>query len=150
MSNVGRPSCQLWFEKNKPDAALPKPSTFTINMLIGDIVEAVFKGLLTEAGVKYEDSEKVSLDCGNSNVSGTYDLILDGAVDDIKSARDSNNMDKLKGTIDALNQEWAKLSQDMYSQSEKSQEKDSKASNSSDKKENDNIEDADFEVVDEK
>jgi hypothetical protein len=101
MSNVGRPSCQLWFEKNKPDAALPKPSTFTINMLIGDIVEAVFKGLLTEAGVKYEDSEKVSLDCGNSNVSGTYDLILDGAVDDIKSASDWSYRNKFE-SFDAL------------------------------------------------
>ena len=101
MSNVGRPSCQLWFEKNKPDAALPKPSTFTINMLIGDIVEAVFKGLLTEAGVKYEDSEKVSLDCGNSNVSGTYDIILDGAVDDIKSASDWSYRNKFE-SFDAL------------------------------------------------
>ena len=101
MSNVGRPSCQLWFEKNKPDAALPKPSTFTINMLIGDIVEAVFKGLLTEAGVKYEDSEKVSLDCGDSNVSGTYDLILDGAVDDIKSASDWSYRNKFE-SFDAL------------------------------------------------
>ena len=54
MSNVGRPTCQLWYEKNKPDTALPRPTTFVMNMMIGDIVEAVFKGLLTEAGVKYE------------------------------------------------------------------------------------------------
>ena len=101
MSNVGRPSCQLWFDRNKPDTALPKPSTFAINMLIGDIVEAVFKGLLTEAGVKYEDSEKVSLDCGDSNVSGTYDLILDGAVDDIKSASDWSYRNKFE-SFDAL------------------------------------------------
>ena len=88
MSNVGRPTCQLWYDKNKPEVALPSPTTFVMNMMIGDIVEAVFKALLTEAGVKYEDTDKVSLDLGDDSVSGSYDLIIDGAVDDIKSASD--------------------------------------------------------------
>ena len=88
MSNVGRPTCQLWYEKNKPEVALPLPTTFVMNMMLGDIVEAVFKGLLTEAGVKYEDTDKVSLSVGDDNISGSYDLIIDGAVDDIKSASD--------------------------------------------------------------
>ena len=61
MSNVGRPTCQLWFEKNKPEEALPLPTTFVMNMMLGDIVEAVFKGLLKEAGVQYEDDKKVTL-----------------------------------------------------------------------------------------
>lgn len=89
MSNIGRPTCQLWFEKNQPEKALPKPTTFVMNMMIGDIVEAVFKGLLKEAGVAYEDSEKVSLkiDDGTS-ISGSYDIVIDGAVDDVKSASD--------------------------------------------------------------
>ena len=43
MSNIGRPSCQLWYEKNKPETAIPRPTTFVMNMMIGDIVEAVFK-----------------------------------------------------------------------------------------------------------
>ena len=64
MSNVGRPTCQLWYEKNKPETALPMPTNFMMNMMIGDIVEAVFKGVLKEAGVKYEDTEKVTLDIG--------------------------------------------------------------------------------------
>ena len=59
MSNVGRPTCQLWFEKNKPETAASIPTTFVMNMMLGDIVEAVFKGLLKEAGVKYEDSERL-------------------------------------------------------------------------------------------
>jgi len=91
MSNIGRPTCQLWFDKNKPETALPKPTTFVMNMMLGDIVEAVFKGVLTESGVDYEDTDKVSLTVGDSNdttVSGSYDLIVDGAVDDIKSASD--------------------------------------------------------------
>ena len=61
MSNVGRPTCQLWFEKNEPEKALPLPTTFVMNMMLGDIVEAVFKGLLKEAGVQYEDDAKVTL-----------------------------------------------------------------------------------------
>jgi hypothetical protein len=88
MSNIGRPTCQLWFEKNKPDTALPRPTTFVMNMMLGDIVEAVFKGLLKEAGVEYGDSENVSLDIGEHTINGTYDLTIDGAVDDVKSASD--------------------------------------------------------------
>ena len=88
MSNIGRPTCQLWFDKNKPEAALPRPTTFVMNMMLGDIVEAVFKGLLTEAGVEYGDSENVSLDLGEHTINGTYDLTIDGAVDDVKSASD--------------------------------------------------------------
>ncbi len=91
MSNIGRPTCQLWFDKNKPDEALPKPTTFVMNMMIGDIVEAVFKGILKEAKVDFKDTDKVSLAVGDTDdtyVSGSYDLIMDDAVDDIKSASD--------------------------------------------------------------
>ena len=86
MSNIGRPSCQLWYEKNKPEAALPLPTTFVMNMMLGDIVEAVFKGLLKEAGVDYEDTEKVTLELSDTSVSGSYDIVIRDAVDDIKSA----------------------------------------------------------------
>jgi len=96
MSNVGRPTCQLWYDKNKPEVALPFPTTFVMNMMIGDIVEAVFKGILKEAGVKYEDTDKVSLDLGDDSVSGSYDLIIDGAVDDIKSASDWSYRNKFE------------------------------------------------------
>ena len=102
MSNIGKPTCQLWFEKNKPEKALPRPNNFLMNMILGDIVEAVFKGLLTEAGVKYDNSDTVSLDVGDTAIKGTYDLVLDGAVDDVKSASDWSykykfeSFDKLK------------------------------------------------------
>ena len=88
MSNVGRPTCQLWYDKNKPEVATAKSNTFVMNMMIGDIVEAVFKGLLTEAGVKYEDTKKVSLDLPSTSISGSYDIVIGDAVDDIKSASD--------------------------------------------------------------
>lgn len=86
MSNIGRPACQLWYDKNKPELALPFPTTFIMNMMLGDIVEAVFKGLLKEAGVKYEDSEEVTLNLPNADIKGTYDVVIDGSVDDIKSS----------------------------------------------------------------
>lgn len=86
MSNIGRPTCQLWYDKNKPEIALPFPTTFIMNMMLGDIVEAVFKGLLKEAGVKYEDSEEVTLNLPNADIKGTYDIVIDGSVDDIKSS----------------------------------------------------------------
>lgn len=102
MSNIGRPTCQLWFEKNKPDTALPRPTTFVMNMMLGDIVEAVFKGLLKEAGVEYGNSETVSLDIADHTINGTYDLVIDGAVDDIKSASDWSYRNKFT-SFDALN-----------------------------------------------
>ena len=89
MSNIGKPTCQLWFEKNKPEEALPFPNNFVMNMMLGDIVEAVFKGLLRQAGVAYQDSKKVSMELKiDSKIEGTYDIVIDDAVDDIKSASD--------------------------------------------------------------
>jgi hypothetical protein len=104
MSNVGRPTCQLWFEKNEPEKALPLPTTFVMNMMIGDIVEAVFKGLLKEAGVQYEDDAKVTLNLDDdTSVSGTYDIVIDDAVDDIKSASNWSYTNKFE-SFDTLRQ----------------------------------------------
>ena len=104
MSNVGRPTCQLWFEKNEPEKALPFPTTFVMNMMLGDIVEAVFKGLLKEAGVQYEDDTKVTLQLDDdTSVSGTYDIDIDGAVDDIKSASNWSYTNKFE-SFDTLRQ----------------------------------------------
>lgn len=97
MSNIGKPSCQLWFEKNHPEKALPKGNNFLMTMMIGDIVEAVFKALLKEANIQYEDSKEVTLPLKNGiNVKGTYDLVLDGCVDDIKSASDWSYRNKFE------------------------------------------------------
>ena len=96
MSNVGRPTCQLWYEKNKPEVALPLPTTFVMNMMLGDIVEAVFKGLLKEAGVKYEEPEHVTLELDGASVNGTYDIVVNGAVDDVKSASDWSYRNKFE------------------------------------------------------
>lgn len=104
MSNVGRPTCQLWFEKNMPNYADPLPTTFVMNMMLGDIVEAVFKGLMKEAKIDFQNSDKVSLDVADTKVSGTYDLVLDDAVDDIKSASDWSYRNKFE-SFDTLAEE---------------------------------------------
>ncbi len=89
---------------------------------------------IDEAGDKIDDKVKAKV----SNM-----------IDDIKSAKEANDMIKLKEAIDILNQEWAKVSQDMYSDS--SNQKDAQQEKkSTENKKDDNIEDADFEVVDDK
>ena len=80
MSNVGRPYCQMWYDKNKPDTSKPFNTTFLLNMIVGDIVEAVFKGVMTEAGIEYEDSKKVSGKFGDTQIDGTNDLTIDNKV----------------------------------------------------------------------
>ena len=86
MSNLGRARCQLWFDKNNPKAAEPMQPFFLMQMIIGDITEAVFKGLLRAAGVAFGDSETVVLKIEGAEIKGSYDLFLDGKIDDIKSA----------------------------------------------------------------
>ena len=86
VSNLGRPTCQLWYDKNKPEAATPMQPFFLMQMLIGDVTEAVFKGLLRAAGVDFGESETVYLKVGDSEIRGSYDMMLDGAIDDVKSA----------------------------------------------------------------
>src|SRR6056300_778089 len=96
MSNIGRPYCQLWFDKNKPEEGIDMPANFLMNMMIGDIVEAVFKGVLTEAGVDFSDGFKSTLTVGKHKIDGTHDLIMDKRVDDIKSASPWSYKNKFK------------------------------------------------------
>lgn len=104
MSNIGRPKCQLWFEKNDPEDKTPFPPHFLMNMMLGDIVEAVFKGILTEAGVKYQDSDYVTLELPDGQkIKGEYDMLMDGKVDDVKSASPwsyQNKFTSLDGVAD--------------------------------------------------
>ena len=87
MSNIGKPKCQLWFEKNDPEDKTPLPPHFLMNMILGDIVEAVFKGILRSAGVKFKDNDTCTLKLSNGHeINGEYDMELDGKIDDVKSA----------------------------------------------------------------
>ena len=87
MSNIGKPKCQLWFEKNDPEDKTPFPPAFLMNMILGDIVEAVFKGVLRSAGVEFKDNDKVTLKLPHGQeIKGEYDMEMDGRIDDVKSA----------------------------------------------------------------
>ena len=87
MSNIGKPKCQLWFEKNDPEGKEPFPPHFLMNMILGDIVEAVFKGLLIASEVSFKDNDKVVLKLPNGQeIKGEYDMEMDGRIDDVKSA----------------------------------------------------------------
>lgn len=96
MSNIGRPYCQLWYDKNAPEEGVEPSANFLMNMMIGDIVEAVFKGVLTEAGVEFSDGFKSTLHVGKHKIDGTHDLIMDKRVDDIKSASPWSYKNKFK------------------------------------------------------
>jgi hypothetical protein len=96
MSNIGRPYCQLWFDKNQPEDGIEPSANFLMNMMIGDIVEAVFKGVLTEAGVEFSDGFKSTLNLGKHKIDGTHDLIMHKRVDDIKSASPWSYNNKFK------------------------------------------------------
>jgi hypothetical protein len=97
MSNLGRPTCQLWFEKNDPEDKTPLPPHFLVNMMLGDIVEAMFKGLLRAADVEFTDNEKVVLTLSDgTEIQGEYDMVLDGKVDDVKSASPWSYKNKFK------------------------------------------------------
>ena len=87
MSNIGRPKCQLWFEKNDPEDKIPLPPHFLMNMILGDLVEAVFKGLLRAAGAEFKDNDTVTLKLPDGQeIKGEYDMEMDGKIDDVKSA----------------------------------------------------------------
>ena len=87
MSNIGRPKCQLWFEKNDPEDKIPLSPHFLINMILGDLVEAVFKGLLRAAGAEFKDNDNVTLKLPDGQeIQGEYDMEMDGKIDDVKSA----------------------------------------------------------------
>ena len=76
MANIGRKKCQVWFDNNHPEKRQPDSPYFLINMILGDIVEAVFKGLLRASKVKFEYSKKVTLKTKTKDIEGSYDLVL--------------------------------------------------------------------------
>jgi hypothetical protein len=52
--------------------------------------------LLKAAKVKFKDSEKVELNLKDTTIDGTYDLIIEDSVDDIKSASDWSYRNKFE------------------------------------------------------
>ena len=65
-------------------------------------------------------------------------------VDNVKSLKDSQDIDKLKEAVDSLNKKWAEISQKIYANNPQSSDS-AEQKNSS---EDNDVDDADFEVVD--
>ena len=79
---------------------------------------------------------------------------LNNALEDLKKNKDSSNLESLKSSLDNLNKAWSEVASKMYEASKNEEKnKDSTKDSSSNKsetkkKKEDEIEDADFEVVD--
>lgn len=96
MSSIGKPYCKLWYDKNEPDSGVKPDSSFLMKMIVGDVVEAVFKGILRGAEIEYEDGFKSTLQVGGERITGEHDLSINGSVDDVKSASPWSYKNKFK------------------------------------------------------
>ena len=82
MSNLGRPSRQLWFEKHYGNESKLEPSVL-IRFLYGHILEEVVLMLARLSGHSVTDEQKeVSVD----GIKGHIDCKIDGEVVDVKTA----------------------------------------------------------------
>ena len=73
-------------------------------------------------------------------------------VDSLKKAKDSGNIDEIKSSMDALNASWSAIASKMYDASKQEEgvpNTESTPNSNEQKKKEDEIEDADFEVVEE-
>ena len=85
MSNVGRPLCQLKLERDGV-VGETNPYTGKLTSLFGDLIEAMALCVMKAAGVNIQSiNEKVSMEIGGITLQGTYDVIIDGKLYDIKS-----------------------------------------------------------------
>ena len=88
MSSIGRPLCQLQAEKYGYPKESREYNSITRN-LWGDISEAYIMFLMRSAGINIQsDQQRVTLKIGGIDLSGTYDVEIDGKIWDIKSASD--------------------------------------------------------------
>ena len=77
--------------------------------------------------------------------------ILTDSVEKLKAANSGSNKDDIKSAMDSLNAEWNKVASKMYETSKEAEQPNAETPPSGDgktKKEESEIEDADFEVVD--
>ena len=83
-----------------------------------------------------ENKDKLSKDDVND---------IKSKLDDLKKANESDDIEKIKKSVEDLNSSWQKVSQQMYQQAQNQQDPQPQSGN--DKKENDDVQDADYEVV---
>lgn len=83
MSNIGRPSCQAFFQKNAPELAEPLTSKTKFKFSYGDYVEEAVLFLAKAAGHEVTgEQDEVNVE----GIIGHRDCVIDGVLVDVKSA----------------------------------------------------------------
>lgn len=86
LSNIGKPVCQLWFEKNGYEAE-PKDYSFSLKMAFGDATEIILMAVMQAAQVDITGiNEQGSIEVSGKTIYGTSDVTISDQVWDIKSA----------------------------------------------------------------
>jgi len=73
---------------------------------------------------------------------------IENLLNNVKKAKDQPNADQLKDAVEALTKKWSEITQTMYSQSQQDKTGKAQEESNTNNKDKDNVEDADFEVVD--
>lgn len=85
MSSIGMPLCQIMHYVRGYEP-LPLSYTDRMRFVYGDVAEAILILVLKSAGINVEaEFMPVELNIGGINLKGTYDVLIDGEVWDIKS-----------------------------------------------------------------
>jgi len=74
--------------------------------------------------------------------------IITDKLDELKKDKDSKDIEKVKMSLDNLNNVWSKISEDIYKQSQNQQGQEQSKNDKSKPESKDEVKDADFEVVD--
>ena len=69
-------------------------------------------------------------------------------LDALKKSKDTDDIDKIKQLVEELNNAWSKISQQMYQQSQEGQQNPQDANQDAKSDDSNNVQDADYEVVD--
>ena len=87
MSALGKPLCQQQLERDGVETKTELEYNSVNRFLFGDLLEALLYVELKEAGVNVQGYQKpVKLEIENTMLQGTLDIIIDGAVWDIKTS----------------------------------------------------------------
>jgi len=96
MSNVGKPSRQMWFEKRDPNGRGSVDGATQIKFLYGHILEEVILMLVRMAGHNVTDEQK---EVTVNGIVGHMDCKINGQVVDVKSASKFAFNKFMKGTL---------------------------------------------------
>lgn len=86
LSNIGQPTCKLWYEKNRYPAE-GKEYNHPLKMSFGDVTEIILMAALHAAQVDITGvNEAGSIEVAGVKINGTSDVTISDQIWDIKSA----------------------------------------------------------------